>query len=172
MWNDFDVVRPPKPVQLRAYSRAVEILYRSHGHHRLDRRGAACRGEAGEDCVEYCDRGADGVGQGLHVTQRDAHVFAVEANKGGRRKLPLSVRPETSIFLEVLRGTYHIPITVPISLTVRGGVGLRFASPIAEATAPKTGSQRPSRPSPSSALFRYRNRLLRSRSRLRFNLCL
>ena len=60
--------------RIRPRDRAVgEILYRSHGHHRLDRRGAACRGEAGQDGDEYRDRGADDVGQGFHVAQRDAH---------------------------------------------------------------------------------------------------
>ena len=38
----------------------------------------------GEDCDEYCDPGADDVGQGLHAAERDAHVFAVEANEGDR----------------------------------------------------------------------------------------
>ena len=44
-------------------------LYRSHGHHWLDRCGAPCMGEAGEECDED-HRGADDVGERLHVAHR------------------------------------------------------------------------------------------------------
>ena len=57
-------------------AKSSRILFRSHGHHRLDRRGAASRGEAGEDRDQDGDRGAGDVGQGLQAAQRDAHVEA------------------------------------------------------------------------------------------------
>ena len=44
---------------------------------------AACRREAGNDRDEYCNRAADDVRERLHVAERDAHVYGVEANEGG-----------------------------------------------------------------------------------------
>ena len=41
-------------------------------------------GEAGKDGDEYCNR-ADDVRERLHIAERDAHVFAVEANEELRR---------------------------------------------------------------------------------------
>src|SRR3954462_3293561 len=70
---------------LRASRRRGFDLYRSHRDHRLDRRGAACRDEAGDHRDQYGDRGAGAIGQRLQVTERNPHVVAIEANQSGRQ---------------------------------------------------------------------------------------
>ena len=43
-------------------------------------------GEAGKDCDDSCDHGADDVGQGLRVAKADAEVVALEANDADRNE--------------------------------------------------------------------------------------